>query len=183
LHPKRQKCDIRWRAIDDGRESRDQTEDDVPDITRIYNHAIVNTTATFDVVPKTLEDRYEWFKEQDEEYPLIVALLDDKVIGWASIRPFGKRAAYRHTVEEAIYVDHEHQGTGIGTALLEKLIELSGADGCHAILALIVSGNEASVKLHEKFGFEHVGTMNQVGRKFDQWLDVLIYEKILEKCQ
>ncbi|MHB9037054.1 MAG: GNAT family N-acetyltransferase [Armatimonadota bacterium] len=158
---------------------RRASEDDVPAITRIYNYAILNTTATFDIEPKTLENRLEWFRKHDDNYPLIVATIDDKVVGWASIRPFGVRAAYRFTVENAVYIDCEYQGRGIGATLLAELIRLSTELEYHVILATVVGGNDASLKLHLKFGFEQVGITREVGRKFGLWLDVIYLERIL----
>lgn len=84
--------------------------EDIPDLMRIYNHAILNSTATFDIVPKTLEDRTAWFASHSDDCPLLVAELDGKAVGWADIRPYGARAAYRNTVENAIYVDDEDPG-------------------------------------------------------------------------
>lgn len=160
---------------------RRAVEADVPDMTRIYNHAITNTTATFDIEPKTMEDRMAWFRRYGDEYPLIVATIDEKIVGWALIRPFGARKAYRYTVENAIYIDCDYQGRGIGSALLAELLTLARDRGYHAMLALIVGGNDTSVKLHVKFGFELTGVMREVGRKFDRWLDILIYEKLLNE--
>jgi len=153
--------------------------EDVPAITRIYNYAIENTTATFDIQPKTLEERQRWFTEHTDEYPLIVAITDDTVVGWAEIKPFGTRRAYRYTVENAIYIDCDYQGKGIGTALLGELIDLASRREYHVILALIVGGNESSLRLHYKFGFELVGVMHEVGRKFDKWLDIITLQKTL----
>lgn len=161
-------------------EVRHAIESDVAEIARIYNSAIEHTTATFDVEPKTLKDRLDWFHGRTEDYPVIVATVGGEVAGWAEIKPVGTRKAYRYTVENAIYVDPEHQGKGIGTALLARLIELAIENRFHVILALIVSGNEPSVRLHSRHGFEHEGTEREVGRKFDKWLDILIYEKLLD---
>lgn len=161
-------------------EIRFATEDDVPEITRIYNWAIETTTATFDMEPKSLEDRLEWFRGRTDDYPVVVATVDGKVAGWAELKAFGVRKAYRYTVENAIYVDPGVQGKGIGSALLERLIEIAAQKKYHVILALIVGGNECSVRLHTKFGFEQVGVLREVGRKFDTWLDVLALEKTLD---
>ncbi len=158
---------------------RRATINDVPAITRIYNHAIENTTATFDIEPKTLEDRREWFKSHSDKFPLIVADVDGNLAGWAAIRPYGTRAAYQYTVESAVYIDCDYQGQGIGLALMERLLTLATEQDYHAVLALVVGGNEASVKLHRRLGFEQTGVMREVGWKFGQWLDVLIFERIL----
>ncbi len=158
---------------------RGAVEHDVPEIARIYNHAITNTTATFDIEPKTIQDRLRWFSDRTDDYPVIVATIDGKVAGWAEIKPFGTRRAYRHTVENAVYVDPEYQARGIGSALLGRLIEIAREKGFHAILALVVAGNECSARLHTKLGFEQVGVMREVGRKFENWLDLIVFEKML----
>jgi len=158
---------------------RGAVEADVPEIARIYNHAILNTTSTFDVEPKSIDDRLAWFRDRSGAHPVIVATVDGEVAGWAEIKPFGTRQAYQHTVENAVYVDPAYQGKGIGSSLLDKLLRLATERGFHVVLALIVAGNECSVRLHTKFGFEHVGTMGEVGRKFDKWLDLLVFEKKL----
>lgn len=161
-------------------EIRLATEGDVGDITRIYNFAIEHTTATFDIEPQTIGDRLQWFKGRTHAYPIIVATIDDQVVGWGEIKRYGDRKAYRYSVEDAIYIDPDFQGQGIGTALLQRLIEISREKGYHTILALVVGGNEPSMRLHQTFGFEEVGIMREVGRKFDIWLDVVILQKLLE---
>lgn len=155
--------------------------EDIPAIAEIYNHAVLHTTATFDTAPKTAEDRLEWLDEHDDSYPVLVAVVGDAIAGWADVHRFGKRPAYRHTVENAIYIHPEYQGQGIGAVLLDAILDSAARCGHHVVLALIVGGNTASERLHEKLGFQLAGKMSQVGRKFDQWLDVLIYEKILDK--
>lgn len=158
---------------------RGAREEDLPDITRIYNNAILNTTATFDTEPKTIEDRAEWFSEHTDEFPLIVAAIGGRVVGWGSIGPYGERKAYRYTVENAVYVDCDYRGRGLGRLLLGELVKLASERGYHAMIALVVGGNEASARLHAGFGFELIGTMREVGWKFDRWLDILVYERIL----
>lgn len=153
---------------------------DAADIARIYNYAISNTTATFDMVPKSVEDRVDWLKSHGDRYPVFVAELDSKVVGWASLGPYGVRPAYRYTVENALYIDCDYQGRGIGKRLMQELLNAAGELGYHAVIALIVGGNESSIGIHRKFGFEMMGVMREVGRKFDRWLDIHIYEKVLE---
>lgn len=153
--------------------------DDVPDIARIYNYAIEHTTATFDTEPKTVDDWLATFREHGDKYPILVAVVDSQVAGWGLIRPFGERKAYCYTVENAVYIDCNYQGRGLGSALLGELISIAREAGFHAMLALVVGGNEVSLRLHEKFGFERVGVMKEVGRKFDRWLDIVVMEKLL----
>ncbi len=152
--------------------------EDIPSITRIYNYAIEHTTATFDTEIKTVDDWLIAFSKHGDKYPIIVAVVDLKVVGWGLIKPFGERKAYRYTVEDAVYIDCNYQGQGLGSALLSELISIAREAGFHAMLALVVGGNAASLRLHEKFGFERVGFMKEVGRKFDRWLDVVVMEKL-----
>ena len=160
---------------------RQAIREDVPAVTGIYNHAILHSTATFDTVEKTLEDRCAWFGKHTDAFPLLVATVGDRVVGWASMQPFGRRRAYHHTVESSVYVDVDHQGRGIGKQLLGELLAKAREQGHHVVLAQVVGGNEASKKLHEGLGFSEVGVMREVGRKLDQWLDVVVYEFILSE--
>jgi L-amino acid N-acyltransferase len=158
---------------------RSATLDDLQAIMDIYNDAILHTTATFDVEAKTLEDRRAWFKEHDEKHPLIVAEMGGGVLGWGSLSEYGDRKAWEHTVENAVYVRPDAQGKGIGKAILAELVRLAEELGYHAVVAEIVGGNEASIRLHERQGFRVVGVLNEVGWKFDGWLDVVLLERFL----
>ena len=156
-------------------------EADLADIARIYNHAIINTTSTFDTDPKTKEQWREVFARCSEAYPLLVATVDGRVVGWAALRIAVDRPAARFTVENAVYVDPDWQGRGVGSALMTGLVECARRNGYHAIMAMVVAGNEASARLHLKHGFQEVGLMREVGRKFDQWLDLIVFEKLLDE--
>lgn len=154
-------------------------EGDLPDVARIYNDAILNTTATFDTVPKTVDEWREIFAFHNELFPLVVAEVDSKIVGWGALRSFIKRPAARHTVEDAVYVDPAYRGKGIGSVILRYLLNCAKSSGHHAVVALVVAGNAASERLHEKMGFERIGVLREVGNKFNKWLDLIIYEKIL----
>jgi len=158
---------------------RPAREDDVSAITEIYNHAIRNTTATFDTVEKSVDDRRQWLAEHDECYPVVVALASRKVVGWGSLSRYGERPAWRFTVENAVYVSPDFQGHGVGKRILEHLVCAAESLGYRAIIAQVVAGNEASYRVHESCGFETVGVLKQVGHKFDQWLDVVLMERDL----
>ena len=158
---------------------RPARQDDAPAIAEIYNHAIKNTTATFDTEEKSVEDRRRWLAEHDDRHPVIVAECEGKVVGWGSLSRYHERPAYRFTVENAVYVSPQFQGRGVGRTILEHLISLAESLGYRAIIAQVVAGNEASFKLHESCGFETVGVLREVGRKFGRWLDVIVMEKLL----
>lgn len=142
-------------------------------INDIYNYYVLHSTCTYQEEPELIEDRRRWFGHHGERHPVIVAVADGQVIGWGSLSAFHARSAYRHTVENSVYVHHEHHQRGIGSLLLEDLIARSRGLGHRVIIAGIDGEQTASVALHEKFGFEKVGHLKQVGFKFGRWLDVI----------
>lgn len=155
---------------------RDAHVDDLQYLLSIYNHAVVNTSATFDLEPQTLEQRREWFDHHGDRYPLLVAEDERGVLGYACISPYRTKAAYARTVESSVYVDPRHHGQGIGTVLMEELLRRTAQLAYHAVMAGVVGGNEGSARLHQKVGFQHVGCFKEVGFKFGQWHDVHFYE-------
>ncbi len=153
---------------------------DLTAITAIYNDAILNTTATFDTEPKSAEEQLRWFREHGERYSILVAVLDGKVVGWASLNQWSDRCAYADTAETSFYVDTTHRGQGIGRQLKQAIIEEACRQRFHTLIARVAEGSDASIHLNESFGFVHVGTMKQVGRKFGKLLDVHILQKMLD---
>ena len=160
---------------------RPATEQDITAITEIYNDAIANTTATFDTEPKTIEDRLLWFRAHDQLHPVIVAVIDDDVIGWATLSKWSDRCAYDSTAEVSVYVHHEHRDQGIGKRLLEVLTLEGEKLGMHSLISRISKGNEKSIYLHTRLGFENVGVLKEVGKKFGKYLDVHILQKVFNK--
>jgi L-amino acid N-acyltransferase YncA len=158
---------------------RRATANDLRALREIYNHAILHTTATFDCTPKTLRERREWLGGHDSRHVLLVAEIDRHVAGWGDLRPLGDREAYRFSVENGIYVDEHYRGRGVGSRLLDALLEHAANAGFHTVIAKIVAGNDISVRIHERAGFGTIGRMRQVGWKFDQWLDVIIMQKFV----
>ncbi|SFB06700.1 MULTISPECIES: GNAT family N-acetyltransferase [unclassified Bacillus (in: firmicutes)] len=152
---------------------------DLPTMLKIYNYAILNLNATFDLVEQTLEERTSWFNKYGGKRPLIVAELEGEVVGYSCLSMFREKAAYDGTVEISVYLSPEHQGKGIGKSLMTEILKRAREIGYHAIIAGITTGNDSSVKLHEKFGFEFVGRFKDVGFKFDQWQSVDFYQLIL----
>ena len=153
--------------------------EDASAVASIYNHYVLDTTATFDLAPKSPQERATWIADHDERHPIIVAESDETVVGWGSLSPWGERAGWRYTVEVSVYVEMAWQGKGVGRRLMEELLDLASEAGHHAAIGQIVSENETSIRLAEGLGFENVGTLRQVGRKFDRWLDVVLMEKVL----
>ena len=159
---------------------RPATESDLAAINDIYNYYVLHSTCTYQEDTETLESRREWFRHHGEQHPVIVAEADGHVVGWASLSAYHKRSAYRHTVENSVYIHHQHHHRGIGTLLLQELIVRARNLGHHAIIAGIDADQPASVALHTKFQFVKVGQMKQVGLKFGRWLDVIYMELMLD---
>src|SRR5688572_27002714 len=160
-------------------ELRLATLDDAEPIRQIYNLEVTTSTATFDLVPRSLEDQRAWQAERSGARAVVVAELEGEVCGFASLSPWRDRPAYATTVEDSVYVHRSHQGKGVGRALLDELVRTATAHGFHACMARIVGGHEASIALHARCGFEVVGTEREVGRKFGRWLDVVLMERLL----
>ena len=146
----------------------------------IYNDAVLHSTATFDLEPRTWEGQQRWFREHRPPYAVFVATVGDTLAGWGSLSSFRPRAGYRFTAEDSIYVCDDFRGRGIGTALLGLLIDAASRGRFHSVMALIDGDNAVSVRLHERFGFRHVGTFREVGFKFDRWLDVVHMQRMIE---
>jgi L-amino acid N-acyltransferase len=154
---------------------------DVPGILAIYNAAIVTSPATFDLEPQTLEQRTEWFLAHGELYPILVAVDESTVLGYACLSPFRDKPAYAKTVETSVYVHPDAHRRGVGRALVSAILDRARNLGYHTVVAGITAGNEASERLHQRFGFEKVGTLREVGYKFDQWHDVHFYQLMLSE--
>ena len=160
-------------------EIRAATRGDLEAIVRIYNYAVLNTVATFDLEPFTFEERLAWFSQFDAAHPLLVCELDAAVRGFGYYLPYRQKPAYAHTKELTVYVDPNAHRGGIGTALYERLIEAAREAGVHVLLGVLGGENPASRALHMKFGFEEVAHLPAVGRKFDAWVDTTFFLKIL----
>lgn len=157
---------------------RHATVEDLEDITEIYNEAILKTTATFDTEEKSLEERKIWFENHDSRHPILVAEEGKHVVGWASLSKWSDRGAYSDTAEISLYVKEEYQGRGIGRGLLEAILEEGKKTGLHTLIARVVESNESSIHLLKSTGFEQVGKMREVGRKFGKLLDIHLMQKI-----
>lgn len=157
---------------------RPAQQQDLPVLLAIYNHEILNGVATFDLQPKSLAERQSWFDEHNKNnHPLLVAEQDGEVLGYASLSRYAEKAAYNSTVELSVYIAQSARRQGIASQLMRAVIELAKKDNAtHLIVSLITGTNQASISLHQKFGFNKVGTLHQVGYKHQQFLDVHIYE-------
>lgn len=149
-------------------------EQDMEALLSIYNYEVVNGTATFDLEPKTMEERMVWFREHNvDNHPLIVAEMDGRAVGYASLSGYREKEAYAATVELSIYVDPAYRRRGVARTLMQSILdEARRRQDIHTVISVITGGNEASIKLHKEFGFTHCGTMREVGEKFGRLLDI-----------
>ena len=161
--------------------------DDAESIRAIYNHEVEHTVATMDLVPRTLDDQRAWLAERAGAFGALVAVgrpgtdFEGEVVGFGALSSFKERPAYRTTVEDSVYVRRDVNGTGIGSMLLESLLDLATNAGFHSVIARIEAGGQASLALHARCGFELVGVEREVGRKFNRWLDVAIMQCMLDR--
>ncbi len=153
--------------------------DDLPRLTEIYNHYIINTPITFDLELVTVEQRRAWFAQftNSGRHRLFVAEVAGVVLGYAGSHQFRTKAAYDTTVETTIYCAPDATGRGLGRRLYEALFAAIDGEDVRVAIAGITVPNEASVAIHAAFGFEPAGLMHDVGRKFGRYWDVLWMER------
>jgi phosphinothricin acetyltransferase len=158
---------------------RPAVRSDLPPLLDIYNHYVLNTPITFDIEPRTLAQREEWFAQFSDRgrYRCFVAARDGKAIGWACSARFKDRAAYDTSIETSVYVAPDSSGQGIGSNLYRALFDAIAGEDVHRAFAGITLPNPASEAIHRAFGFAHVGTYHEIGRKFDRWWDTGLYLK------
>lgn len=171
--------------MSDGVTIRNAALEDIGGILAIFNEAIVNTMAIWIDEPVDMDERTKWFRDhQSAGFPIIVAVDEaGDVAGYGAYGDWRPYAGYLYTVEHSIYVDPAHQGRGIGAALLKELIGRARAQGLRDMIACIDSGNEGSIRLHEKFGFETKGEFPGVGRKAGQKRDLTIMQLTVDKMK
>jgi phosphinothricin acetyltransferase len=162
---------------------RPATLDDLPALTAIYNHYVINTTITFDLEPFAPESRRPWFEAHaasGRHRLLIAADPDNAVLGYATTSRWRPKAAYDTTVESSVYCRPDIVGRGIGTALYSALFDALAVEDVLRIVAGVSQPNPASVALHQRFGFRPVGVFSSVGRKFGKYWDVAWFERALK---
>ena len=155
---------------------------DIPAILAIYNDAVLNTTASYDYEPSTLQQRTLWYEQhQQQGFPVLVAVNEaDTVVGWGSLSKFREKIGYQFSVEHSVYVDAAQRRQGTGRLILQALIEAAQAMGKHTMIGGVDASNEASLCLHRSLGFEQAAHFKQVGYKFDRWLDLVFFQRSLE---
>jgi phosphinothricin acetyltransferase len=167
---------------------------DAEAIRAIYNVEVLESTNTFDMVPRTPAEQEAWILQHSGVHPALVATEPpdpgprnpgrsgangEIVLGFGSLSSFHERSGYSATAENSVYVDRAQRGKGVGKALLAELLVLASAHGFHSVIARIAGHNETSIGLHEAAGFELVGVEREVGRKHRQWLDVVELQRLL----
>ena len=157
------------------------TSADAASIAEIYNREVTETTATFDLVPRTVDEQRAWLTDRSGAFAAIVGADSgtNRLIAFASLSPYKERAAYRTTVENSIYVHRDFGGRGVGRQMLTHLIDVARESGFHSVMARIEASSEASRALHRACGFELVGDEREVGRKFNRWLDIAVMQLLL----
>jgi phosphinothricin acetyltransferase len=158
---------------------RAATVGDAARINAIYNPYILETPATFETAPIDEATRRRWIASRlsNSRHPVVVAEEREQLLGFANAAPFDERQAYETSIKVSVFVDPAAKGTGVGAALYAALFDAVARADVHRAYALIVSPNPASVALHQRFGFRHVSTLDEVGRKFGRFYNVMWFEK------
>jgi L-amino acid N-acyltransferase len=161
---------------------RPYTATDVPAILEIINFNILHSTSLYDYEPRTLEKQLQILAEKTaKNFPVVVAVVEDKVAGFGMYGEFRFREAYRFTVEHSVYISNDFKGKGIGGKLLQHLIEDAKNKKLHTMIGVVDAENKESILFHENHGFKIVGIIKESGFKFNRWLDSVIMQLILEE--
>jgi phosphinothricin acetyltransferase len=159
---------------------RPASPEDAPQVSDIYNHYIATSTITFEEEPVSAAEMAARIREiQSSSYPWLVATAGTDIVGYASASKWKVRAAYKHSSEITVYVRAGQERSGVGSALYQHLLPALKARGVHAAIGGVALPNDASVRLHEKFGFRKCAHFSEVGFKFNRWIDVAYWQRIL----
>src|SRR5436190_22556431 len=150
-------------------------------ILAIFNDAIVNSTALYDYKPRTKDMMARWFETKAKDKFPVIGLENDagELMAFGTYGTFRAFPAYKYTVEHSVYVDGRFRGRGLGKRVLQEVIAAAQGQGYHVLVGVIDASNSVSIRLHERLGFTHSGTIRQIGYKFGSWLDVAFYQLIL----
>jgi len=159
---------------------REATAADLPGLLAIYNQVLLSSTAIYHDTPVTLEERTHWWRERTRQgYPVLIARDAAGVAGFASFGDFRAWPGYRYTVEHSVHVRADGRGRGTGTRLLEALLPRAAALGKHVLIAGVDADNAASIRFHERLGFQRCAHLREVGHKFGRWLDLVFLQRLL----
>lgn len=159
----------------------DASDADLDAILAIHNDGVARGTAIYTEAPSTLAERREWLDgRRAGGYPVLVARDQrGRCVAYASYGRFRDRSGYDSTVEHTVMVDAEHRGQGLGTALVEALIERAAEQGVHVMVGGIDAANEGSIRMHERLGFHETARMPEVAHKFGRWLDLVLMQRTI----
>ena len=148
----------------------------------ILNDAIVHSTALYDYQPRQMQNMVSWFEaKRAGNFPVIgIEDAQGQLLAFGSYGTFRAFPAFKYTVEHSVYVHKDQRGQGLGPRIMQAVIEAAKAQQIHALVGAIDASNAASIALHEKLGFKHVGTLPEVGFKFGRWLDLAFYQLLLD---
>jgi len=151
------------------------------EVLEILNEEIINSTALYDYEPRTFDSMLHWFQQKDNGcFPVIGAVNGaGELMGFATYGIFRGWAAYKYSVEHSVYIHKNHRGKGLGLLLMKKLITTASQQQYHTMIGGIDISNVGSVMLHEKLGFTHIGTVKEAAYKFNRWLDLGLYQLLL----
>ncbi len=152
---------------------------DLSSINEIFNYYVVHSTCVWSTTACSESEREAWYEEHGASMPVLVAQLEGRVVGWGALGSFRTAYTLAGTLEDSVYVHHDFHRQGIGSHLLTELIDAAQRKGHRSILANISGDQTPSIRLHEKFGFEKVAHLRQVGRKFNQWFDAVYLQLFL----
>jgi len=159
-------------------EIRDAAESDLPGLLVIYNDVIATSTAVYSYQAVSLEERTQWWRARvGQGYPVLVALDQSGVLGFSTFGDFRTWPGYRFTVEHSVHVRQDRRGHGVGKELVKALFPRAEALGKHVMIAGVDAANEASIRFHERLGFEKAAHLREVGHKFDRWLDLVFLQR------
>ncbi len=159
---------------------RSAIDEDLIRVREIVNHYIEHSVFNFRTDPQSIDEVHALWAQRHQQFPWLVAVVDDRVVGSAYAGPWNDRAAYRWTVESTVYVDSAAHRRGIGDALYTELLDRLRLQGFHSAVAVIALPNDPSVRLHERHGFVRVGHLHEAGFKHDAWHDVGFWQRRLQ---
>jgi len=161
---------------------RKAKEKDIPEILEIINYEILNSTVIYDYEERSLAEQIDWFHTKEKKnMPVLVAEKEGQVAGYATFGIFRPWAAYQFSIEHSIYVHKDARGSGIGEKLMIELLQIAKERKYHTIIAGVDASNKGSYHFHKKFGFKEIGRFNQIGYKFDKWLDLIFMQLFVEE--
>lgn len=148
-------------------------------IAAIWNPEATGGFATTESRPRSPAAQRAWLARHTDDYPVVVAADGDQVLAFGALAPYRRSPAYRHTVEDSVYVRADRRGRGLGGLVLDHLAELARTRGHHSMLARVTAVNTASLRLHERHGFQRVGLEREAAWKLGRWLDVVVLQRLL----